>query len=162
MRLRAEYLFSEKNYDSIRFMDYSGKWYNWTGNNQREKFENYLQQVFGWCGSASLEKQLSPVKNFKEIIVGDVLVSGGFPGLAKTRRNLKTGDKSLRLCGTLLSLREIIYFLSKTISYENCCSKPFGPASGFEIKNLFCIDWERILPMSRSSSSNRNSFTKLL
>lgn len=81
MRLRAEYLFSQKKYDSIRFMDYSGKWYNWSGNN-RAKFDNYLQQVFGWCGSASLAKQLKPVSNFKDMNAGDVLVVGGFPGHA--------------------------------------------------------------------------------
>ena len=39
------------------FMDYSGKWYNWLGGANRPWFDNYLQTVFGWCGSASLEKQ---------------------------------------------------------------------------------------------------------
>ena len=58
MRLRAEYLFAQKKYDSIRFMDYNRKWYNWKGTSNRSQFDTYLQQVFGWCGSASLEKQL--------------------------------------------------------------------------------------------------------
>lgn len=31
MRFRAEYLFAEKNYADIAFMDYKGKWYKWQG-----------------------------------------------------------------------------------------------------------------------------------
>jgi hypothetical protein len=82
MRLRAEYLFAQKKYDSIAFMDYSGKWYRWPGGNNRSTFDNYLQTVFGWCGSASLEKQLRPLPRFDAVKAGDVLVQGGFPGHA--------------------------------------------------------------------------------
>lgn len=82
MRLRAEYLFAEKKYSAIAFMDYNGKWYRWSGGNKRPAFDNYLKTVFGWCGSASLEKQLKPVSNFNEIKQGDVFVQGGFPGHA--------------------------------------------------------------------------------
>jgi Domain of unknown function (4846) len=84
MRFRAEYLFSLKRYSEIRFADYSGKWYIWQGQDNRLAFERYLQQVFGWCGSASLEKQLKPVKVFSDIQPGDVLIQGGFPGHAIT------------------------------------------------------------------------------
>ena len=84
MRLRAEYLFAEKKYTDIAFMDYNGKWYKWPGGDKRPAFDNYLQNVFGWCGSASLEKQLKPVSNFNNIALGDVLVQGGFPGHAMT------------------------------------------------------------------------------
>jgi hypothetical protein len=82
MRLRAEYLFVQKKYDSIAFMDYSNKWYKWQGTGSRNAFDNYLQTVFGWCGSASLEKQLKPVSRFADIKAGNVLVKGGFPGHA--------------------------------------------------------------------------------
>ncbi len=84
MRLRAEYLYAEKRYRDIAFMDYSGNWYNWLGGANRPGFDNYLQTVFGWCGSASLEKQLKPVSDFNNINAGDVLVKGGFPGHAMT------------------------------------------------------------------------------
>lgn len=80
MRLRAEYLFSQKRYTEIAFMDYAGKWYRWTGGGNRIAFDKYLQTVFSWCGSASLEKQLKPVKEYSNIKSGDVLVKGGFPG----------------------------------------------------------------------------------
>lgn len=84
MRLRAEYLFSTKQFNEIAFMDYGGKWYRWQGGANRPGFDNYLKQVFGWCGSASLEKQLKPVNNFLDMKPGDVLVKGGFPGHAVT------------------------------------------------------------------------------
>ncbi len=82
MRLRAEYLFSQHQYDSIRFKDYNNKWYNWKGGSNRYAFNRYLDEVFGWCGSASLEKQLRSVNDFTGIKPGDVLIKGGFPGHA--------------------------------------------------------------------------------
>lgn len=82
MRLRAEYLFEQQKYDEIAFMDYNGKWYKWQGRNNRGKFDSYLENVFGWCGSASLEKQLEPVNNIEKMQTGDVFVKGGFPGHA--------------------------------------------------------------------------------
>lgn len=82
MRFRAEYLFAEKNYADIAFMDYKGKWYKWQGGDNRHEFDNYLENVFGWCGSASLEKQLIPVADFNKMAAGDVLIQGGFPGHA--------------------------------------------------------------------------------
>ena len=82
MRLRAEYLFSQKRYTDIEFSDNAGKSYKWTGKDDRTGFERYLENVFGWCGSASLEKQLKPVANIQEIQPGDVFIKGGFPGHA--------------------------------------------------------------------------------
>jgi hypothetical protein len=77
MRLRAEYLFAEK-----KFADNAGKEYKWEGKDNRKNFDSYLENVFGWCGTASLEKQLFPVANLHEIKPGDVFVKGGFPGHA--------------------------------------------------------------------------------
>lgn len=97
MRLRAEYLFAEKKYGDIAFMDYSGKWYTWTGGDDRTAFEKYLQNVFGWCGSASLEKQLKPVNIFADIQTGDVLVTGGFPGHAVTVVDMATNKEGEKI-----------------------------------------------------------------
>jgi Domain of unknown function (4846) len=92
MRLRAEYLFANKRYNDIAFIDFSGKWYKWSGGGNRSSFEIYLQQVFGWCGSASLEKQLKPVNDFFQINPGDVLVQGGFPGHAVIVADMATNE----------------------------------------------------------------------
>src|SRR6266478_430615 len=80
MRLKAEYLFAAKKFSEIRFTDNAGKEHKWEGKNNRKDFDSYLENVFGWCGSASLEKQLFPVSNLNEIKPGDVFIRGGFPG----------------------------------------------------------------------------------
>ncbi len=97
MRLRAEYLYAEKRYTDIAFMDYSGKWYKWSGTANRPAFDNYLQKVFGYCGSASLEKQLKPVTDFNNIKAGDVLVKGGFPGHAMTVVDVAVNKKGKKV-----------------------------------------------------------------
>jgi hypothetical protein len=96
MRLRAEYLFSQKKFSEIAFMDYSGKWYKYQGGN-RQLFDNYLQTVFGWCGSASLDKQLKVVDDFNKISAGDVFVQGGFPGHAIMVVDIAINDKGNKI-----------------------------------------------------------------
>jgi hypothetical protein len=97
MRLRAEYLFSQKKYDAIEFYDNEGKSYKWTGGADRPGFERYLEKVFGWCGSASLEKQLKPVPDLKDIQPGDVFIKGGFPGHAMIAIDVAVNDKGNKM-----------------------------------------------------------------
>jgi hypothetical protein len=82
MRLRAEYLFAQEKFSDIVFTDNAGKVYQWKGGSNRSLFEQYLEQVFSWCGSASLEKQLTPLNNQRLIEPGDIFIKGGFPGHA--------------------------------------------------------------------------------
>lgn len=93
MRLRAEYLFSQKRYTDIEFRDNNGKAYTWKGRADRSDFEHYLENVFSWCGSASLEKQLKPVGDIKDIQPGDVFIKGGFPGHAMIVTDVAINDK---------------------------------------------------------------------
>lgn len=100
MRLRAEYLFSRQRYNDIRFTDFDGREYAWKNSSNREAFERYLTNVFGWCGSASLEKQLTPVPDFSTLEPGDVLIRGGFPGHAVMVADIavnKKGEKIFNL-----------------------------------------------------------------
>jgi hypothetical protein len=93
MRLRAEYLFSQNRYAEIEFRDNNGKAYTWKGGSERSDFEHYLESVFNWCGSASLEKQLKPVGDIKNMQPGDVFIRGGFPGHAMIIADVAINDK---------------------------------------------------------------------
>jgi hypothetical protein len=82
MRLRAEFLFEQKRFDEIIFIDNTGKSHAWTGRDNNIGFTKYLETVFSYCNSASLEKQLRPVKDWKQLQPGDIFIKGGFPGHA--------------------------------------------------------------------------------
>jgi hypothetical protein len=82
MRLKAEYLFLQRRVDEIAFIDNNRKIYSAAHVRNRKQFDQYLNQVFAYCGTASLEKQLLPVSNLKELKAGDVMIKGGYPGHA--------------------------------------------------------------------------------
>lgn len=103
MRLRAEYLWHEKKYDQIHFnftngfrVDYS-KWMQgqrvaFSGNkaywktgapasNNYASFWKYMELIFTYAGTLSLDKELHP-KRIDEMKIGDVFIHGGSPGHA--------------------------------------------------------------------------------
>ena len=82
MRLRAEYLFANKQFSEISFTDNEHKAYQFSQPYTEEHLHSYLLTVFGMCGSASLSKQLHS-KNINDIQPGDVFIHGGFPGHAE-------------------------------------------------------------------------------
>ncbi len=97
MRLRAEYLFSQKRYSEIEFRDNAGKSYRWNDGPDRTGFMKYLERVFGMCGSASLEKQLKQVGSLSDIEPGDVFIKGGFPGHAMIVMDVAKNDKGRKV-----------------------------------------------------------------
>jgi Domain of unknown function (4846) len=110
MRLRAEYLFAENKFDDILFIDNAGKKYSWQEGNNRIGFESYLANVFGWCGSASLEKQLISVKHIQDIQPGDVFIRGGFPGHAMIVADVainESGEKIFMLAQSYMPAQDI-------------------------------------------------------
>ncbi|MDD4409153.1 MAG: DUF4846 domain-containing protein [Candidatus Pacebacteria bacterium] len=104
IRLRAEYLYQEKDYSHIHFNFTNGfraeyeKWMKGyrivvDGNKVRwekraeegdsyETFREFLDTVFMYAGTLSLSKELESVKDYEDIQIGDVLVKGGNPGHA--------------------------------------------------------------------------------
>lgn len=98
MRLRGEYLYQQKKYDAISFnfvsgfkCDYlhyatgyrykNGQWVKQTGKDYSYKtFMNYMNLVFSFASTISLEKELEPVRDFKTLQTGDVFIRGGAPG----------------------------------------------------------------------------------
>lgn len=101
MRLRAEYLYSAKQ--DIRFHFTSGdecdfqRWaqgyrpdvhsnsVSWkrsfAPDDSYRSFRQYLDVVFNYAGTASLSRELHPVK-VEDMEIGDVFIHGGFPGHA--------------------------------------------------------------------------------
>ena len=126
MRLRAEFLYSQKDYADIDFYTAQGMRLNFrewasgrrvrlsgdqlvpytlpassrrspgtaTGDTREPAgttssfgddhtcFTAYLETVFSYCGTLSLEKQLVPAGDFANMQIGDVLIRGGAPGHA--------------------------------------------------------------------------------
>ncbi|QKJ29150.1 hypothetical protein HQ865_05085 [Mucilaginibacter mali] len=98
MRLRAEYLFHQKRYDAIAFNFTSGfrcdyvhyangyrysrdKWVKTaTKDYSYAAFMRYMNLVFSYAGTLSLEKELIKVNNEKDLRAGDVFIHGGSPG----------------------------------------------------------------------------------
>jgi len=86
MRLRAEFLFSQKRYDEIYFsyVGGGGLSYNAYLSGRTPTTENlwsYLKVVFKRASTLSLDKQLKS-KDPKDLEIGDVFVKGGSPGHA--------------------------------------------------------------------------------
>lgn len=104
MRMRAEYLYSIKDYKNLHFNFTSGhtvgfeKWsqgyrtvikgnnVSWVKNAAKDDnykvFKSYCNTIFNYAGTASLSKELKPVSNLNDIQIGDVFIKGGFPGHA--------------------------------------------------------------------------------
>jgi hypothetical protein len=102
MRLRAEYLFSQKRTKEIAFHFNNGamasydKWaagsrpkiagskVTWIqsaiADDSYANFRSYLDTVFAYAGTASLSKELKPVASVSKIQIGDVFIKGGSPG----------------------------------------------------------------------------------
>lgn len=98
MRLRAEYLYQQKNYKAITFNFTSGfkcdythyadgyRYANerWVLKGKKDysypNFLRYMTLVFSYAGTLSLQKELKPVTDANDIKAGDVFIKGGSPG----------------------------------------------------------------------------------
>jgi hypothetical protein len=97
MRLRAEYLFAQKRMEEIDFIDNESIHYKFKEPYTQLHFSQYLDKVFGMCGSASLAKQLKPKNNFGNIEAGDVIIRGGFPGHAVIVLNVAENESGRKI-----------------------------------------------------------------
>ena len=82
--------------EQIIFTDNAGKTYPFIPPFTRDNLHKYLQVVFGMCGTASLSKQMHPVK-MEEIQPGDVLLRGAFPGHAATVVDVADNDAGTKI-----------------------------------------------------------------
>ena len=77
---------------------------------RRKSFDAYLETVFGWCGTLSLERQLEPVAHLSDAQIGDVLIKGGSPGHAMLVVDMatdRTGRKLYLLAQSYMPAQDI-------------------------------------------------------
>ena len=91
MRLRCEYLFSQKQYDKISFHVSNGNiwsYNNYLSKNNRkvgeDSLRDYMFYLFSWCGSKSLDDYDTVPVAFPDIQIGDIACRGGTPGHVAT------------------------------------------------------------------------------
>lgn len=131
MRLRAEYLFKQKKYNALHFNftnGFNAKYSTWRSgkgiavkgnrvswvpssksNGSYESFRKYMNKVFMYAGTASLEKELTS-KELKDIKSGDVFIKGGHPGHAVIVVDVakdEQGDKIFMLAQSYMPAQEI-------------------------------------------------------
>ena len=104
IRLRAEYLFKRGKYSEIAFHFTSGDLFSWEqysegyravviGNNvsfaktkneddSYQNFRKYLDAVYNYAGTISLNKETASIYNDENIKAGNILVTPGSPGHA--------------------------------------------------------------------------------
>lgn len=118
MRLRGEYLYGMGAYNKIHFnftngfrVDYS-KWMDGyrvriegnktsytkshAASNTYEDFRRYMNLVFVYAGTLSLEQELESV-DMTEMAIGDVLIQGGNPGHTVIVVDMATNDEGKQL-----------------------------------------------------------------
>lgn len=123
MRLKAEYHWKRQEYDKIHFnltnghrIDYD-KWMqgqrilvkgnktSWKdvqqASNSYQDFWDYMELIFMYAGTASLEKELIPA-DIASMKIGDVFIKGGFPGHAMIVMDISV-DKATGLKAFLLA-----------------------------------------------------------
>ena len=131
MRLRAEYLYHQKQYDKISFNFTNGfkasysKWrqghrikvngnkVSWIKSNSESKsyksFRKYLVMVFSYAGTLSLEKEL-PTVLLDDLKIGNLFIQGGSPGHAIIVVDMavnEQGEKVFLLAQSYMPAQEI-------------------------------------------------------
>ncbi len=132
IRLRAEYLYEAKRFNEINFKFVNGfnaefsKWANGYGisvngnnvswiqnsnnNSSYKSFQKYLDIVYAYASTLSLEKELK-AKPFSDLAIGDVFIQGGSPGhcviVVDLAANENTGEKIFMLAQSYMPAQDI-------------------------------------------------------
>jgi hypothetical protein len=131
MRLRGEWLYGAGRASEIAFNYTSGRrvdFARWSQGNRPSadgrtwstgakaddtyaSFKRYMTQVFAYAGTASLEKELKPVKTDGAPEIGDVFIKGGFPGhavlVADVVRHTATGEARFLLIQSFMPAQDM-------------------------------------------------------
>lgn len=117
IRLRAEYLYRNGRYDEIRFAfarDGRPRYYTHycRGDYSRGKFRSYLNWIFAYANTASLNGELQPVAPTADLQIGDVFIQTGRPYghaviVVDLARHPKTGQKVFLLAQGFMPAQQI-------------------------------------------------------
>lgn len=134
MRLRGEWLFASGRAREIAFNDTgegkpiafsrwgngerprsSGRGLSWSKSAAADQsyasFRKYMDTVFVWAGTYSLERELVAVKSVGDVQAGDVVIRGGFPGHAVIVVDVAvmpaTGERRVLLAQSYMPAQEI-------------------------------------------------------
>ena len=169
MRLRAEFLWENKRYDEIHFnftngfrVDYKewmkgrrmivdGNKTYWNDRNQPSNeykdFWKYMELIFAYAGTASLEKELKEVA-IQEAALGDVLIQGGYPGHAVViidkAVHAETGKEIFLLAQSYMPAQELQVL-------SNPFNRDLSPWYSFDADEIPTSEW-------KFSSSDLRSF----
>ena len=103
MRLRAEYLFKQKQYSNIHFNFLSdGKPRYYTeyskGDRSYAKYRKYMNYIFSYANTGSLKNELKQVSNINNMQIGDVFIQKGRPyGHAITVMDMAINEKGEKI-----------------------------------------------------------------
>lgn len=152
MRLRADYLRSQNRFDEIKFSFNNGfiaeysKWkkgyrihfdgnsFSWkkktNPSDSDESYWKYLEYVFSFAGTWSLEKELNAV-TIDNMKIGDIFILGGSPGHAvivvDMMKNESTGQEYFMLAQSYMPAQEIqILHNPNDMTKSPWYSKEFG------------------------------------
>lgn len=134
MRLRAEWLFATGRAREIAFNDTgegkpiafsrwasgerprgAGRGLAWSktaaADQSYASFRKYMDVVFTWAGTYSLERELVAVRSVADVQAGDVIIRGGFPGhaviVADVAVKAATGERRILLAQSYMPAQEI-------------------------------------------------------
>ena len=117
MLLRAEYFYSKKEYNKINFHFTSGfeaKYSKWmegyrinvqgkgsyvkkaNPSNTYKDFKSYMNMVFAYCGTLSLEKEMK-LQSLDKMKIGDAFIKGGSPGHVVLIVDMAENDKGEKI-----------------------------------------------------------------
>ncbi len=140
MRLRAEYLFKNQLFSKIHFnfvsgdrADYSkyaegyravvrNNKVTWTKSKEKDTsystFRKYMDLVFTYASTMSLDKEMQTVKDIDQIQIGNVFIIGGSPGHAiivvDVAINPQTKEKIFLLAQSYMPAQDIQVLLNPT------------------------------------------------
>jgi hypothetical protein len=112
MRLRGEWLFASGRKGEIGFNYTDGKRRSFAarGGDDYAAFRKYMNLVFAYAGTYSLEHELKSVP-VAALQIGDVFVKGGFPGhavlVADMAENVETGERRFLLVQSYMPAQEM-------------------------------------------------------